>query len=180
MDVLASAVILEAMDISIDGGGGMAAGAADGKAESEDTAKADSDVSIKDKENNSVRQRGSNPQDPGFQAILTQSVPMRCGQADRNHVSEAVNGAASQEPEILVVRLTEESERQRVAELFSDGSGVPAVPPEQPPAMEKATIELCMLATQVSQYAHWTRSLHTCRSRASCAGGGRCFASMGA
>ena len=82
--------------------------------------------------------------------MLAQSVPMRCGQADRNQSNEAVNGAASQESEILVVRLTEESERQRMAELFSDGSGVPAVPPEQPPPMEKATIELCMLATQVS------------------------------
>ena len=75
---------------------------------------------------------------------------MRAGQANRNHLNEAVNGAASEEPETQVRHLTEQTERQRKAELFSDGSGVPAVPPTLPPVMEKAT-NWCMLALHVSR-----------------------------
>ena len=40
----------------------------------------------------------------------------------------------------------------RMVELFSDGSGVPAVKPKQPPVVERATNDLCMLALHVSQY----------------------------
>ena len=75
---------------------------------------------------------------------------MRGGQANRNHSNEAVNGAASEEPETQVRHLTEQMERQRMAELISDGSGVPTVPPKLPPSMEKAT-NLCMLALNVSR-----------------------------
>ena len=75
---------------------------------------------------------------------------MRGGQANRNHSNEAVNGAASKEPETQVRHLTEQMERQRMAELISDGSGVPTVPPKLPPSMEKAT-NLCMLALNVSR-----------------------------
>ena len=45
MDVLASAAVLEAMDISAENSGGMAAGAADGNAEHADMVKAAANLS---------------------------------------------------------------------------------------------------------------------------------------
>ena len=66
MDVLASAAVLEAMDISAGDSGGMAAGAADGNVEHTNTLKAAIDMSAVGKENEEVRQRGCEPEDPGF------------------------------------------------------------------------------------------------------------------
>ena len=74
------------------------------------------------------------------------------GQANGNQANEAVNGAASEEPEKQVGHLTEDSLLQRQTKLFADGSGAPAVPPAHPPTGEKASIELCMLALHISQY----------------------------
>ena len=71
---------------------------------------------------------------------------MRAGQANRNQSNKEVNGAACEELEIQVDQPTEESVRQRAVELFSDGSGVPAVPPKHPPVSENPTIKLCTLA----------------------------------
>ena len=152
MDVLASAAMLEGMDICSAGSGGMAAAATDGNLEHIDMLKAAVDVSMVEKENEEVRQRGSYPQDPDFELTLTTRVPIRGGQANRNHLNEEVNGAASEEPKIQVGHLTEDSVRQVAVELFSDGSGVPAVPPPLPPIIEKVTIDLCMLSLHVSQY----------------------------
>ena len=45
--------------------------------------------------------------------------------------------------------LTEESVRQRPAELFPDGSGGLAVPPKLPPDLETANNELCVLALHI-------------------------------
>ena len=53
------------------------------------------DVSTADKENKEVRQRGCDAEDPGFEPTLTTRVPIRGGQANGNHLNEAVNGAAS-------------------------------------------------------------------------------------
>ena len=61
MDVLASAAIFEAMDISAADSSGTAAGAADGNAEPIDMLKAAADVVMADKENIEVRQRGQHP-----------------------------------------------------------------------------------------------------------------------
>ena len=66
MDVLASVAVLEAMDISAESGGGMAAGAADGNTEHADMLKAAANLSTMEKENEAVRQRGSHPEDPDF------------------------------------------------------------------------------------------------------------------
>ena len=77
---------------------------------------------------------------------------MRGGQANGNHSNEPVNGAASEEPESQVGLLTEESAKQRLAEMFPDDSGVVAVKPEQSPTGEKPTVALCMLALHISQY----------------------------
>ena len=66
MDVLASAAVLEVMDISAESSGGMAAGAADGNAEHADMLNAAANLSTMEKESEAVRQRGSHPQDPGF------------------------------------------------------------------------------------------------------------------
>ena len=66
MDVLASAAVLEAMDISAEISGGMAAGAPDGNLEHADALTAAANVSTVNKENEAVRQRGSHPQDPDF------------------------------------------------------------------------------------------------------------------
>ena len=55
MDVLASAAVLEAMDISAGDSGGMAAGAADGNVEHTNTLKAATDMSAVGKENEEVR-----------------------------------------------------------------------------------------------------------------------------
>ena len=66
MDVLASAAILEIMDISADNSGGMAAGAAYGNVEHANMIKAAANVFTVEKENEAVRRRGSHPQDPGF------------------------------------------------------------------------------------------------------------------
>ena len=48
---------------------------------------------------------------------------MRGGQANRNHLNEAVNGVASEDPKKQVGHLTEDSLLQRQVELFADGSG---------------------------------------------------------
>ena len=66
MDVLASAAVLEAMDISAESSGGMAAGAPYSNVEHADMLKAAANLSTMEKENVAVRQRGSHPQDPGF------------------------------------------------------------------------------------------------------------------
>ena len=58
-------------------------------------------------------------------------MPMRGGQANGNQSNEAVNGAASEESQSQVDLLTEELAKQRLADMFSDGSGVPAVKPKQ-------------------------------------------------
>ena len=110
------------------------------------------DVSTADKENNEVRQRACGPQDPGLEPTLIACVPTRGGQADDNHLNSDVNRAASEEPDSQVGHLTEDSVRQRAEELFADGSGVPAVPPQQPPIMEKANNRLCMLVCLLRCY----------------------------
>jgi hypothetical protein len=148
MDVLASAAMLEGMDISTASSGGMAAGAADGNLEHTDMLMAAVDVSMVGKENEEVRQRGCDPEDPGFERTLTTRVSTRGAQANRNQSNEAVNGAACEEPERQLGTLTEDSLRQRAAELFPDGAGVPAVPPKHPPVSEKPTIALCMLLSR--------------------------------
>ena len=84
--------------------------------------------------------------------MLTTRVPIRGGQANGNHLNLAVNGGVSEQLEKQVGHLTEDSVRQVATELFSDGSGVPAVPPPQSPLVEEASIELCMLCLHVSQY----------------------------
>ena len=63
----------------------------------------------------------------------------------------AVHGAASEEPETQVRHLTEQTERQRMAELFSDGSGVPAVPPDVATGHGEGHQLVHMLALHVSR-----------------------------
>jgi hypothetical protein len=66
MDVLASAAILEAMDISATDSGGMEAGAPDGNVEHANMLCAAANVSTMEKDNEAVRQRGSHPEVPAF------------------------------------------------------------------------------------------------------------------
>ena len=123
MDVLASAAILEVMDISIEDSGGTAAGEPNGNVDGTGSMKAHSEVTSVDKENEEVRQRERDPQDSCFEPTLTTPVLIPDGQANDNHSISEVNGAACEEPEIQVGHPTEQLVRQRAVELFPDLAG---------------------------------------------------------
>ena len=123
MDVLASAAILEVMDISIEDSGGTAAGEPTGNVDGTGSMKAHSEVTSVDKENEEVRQRERDPQDSCFEPTLTTPVLIPDGQANDNHSISEVNGAACEEPEIQVGHPTEQLVRQRAVELFPDLAG---------------------------------------------------------
>ena len=77
------------------------------------------------------------------------------------------------------VQLELASVKLRAAELFPAGATVPAVKPRLPSVAKKPTNVLASVAFAASKSVS-TRSSQTHHGRASCAGGGGSFASMGA
>ena len=150
MDVVDLVAAAELMDVSDKDVDGMAVGGPDGDVERCAAKQPAVDVSSVDKENEEVRQRMNHPRDPGIQPTLISRVRICGGQANDNHLNSAVAAAACEEAMRPMCHLTEDSVRQRATELFGDGTGVPAGPPAQPPVMESASNELCMLALHVS------------------------------
>ena len=77
--------------------------------------------------------------------------PILCRQVGDNHLQSVAAAAVPEESEYQVSELTEALVSSRMAELFADGSGVPCVPPKQPPVVEKPTKKLCWLALEASE-----------------------------